>query len=433
MTTFKQYYNKNRAHIPNVIFVLAWNIMSASYDLFGDQSFFCSSSYVSSIHQLMENLDEHYMFSFQSKFDRLLRVLRRFQAHILFCFLRHDKINLNDCIKKINTVFSDYLIVRNKIQYPKFSLWNELDRYIDSLCKESAHQLYTRHCALFIYTHMYRYHTKFMKNQELVVKNKKDNQPDRIMTVYYHSLFNDFWPHALSSGFSGSFENNRYVVYTNRENTSQEAVSLVCMYSKNRVHGLKYIENEFFRLSEMDYVTFEQWVQKLCVISDKWFYNSILDLISNFFVKYIEDTLGSSWLRSCVRKIELFVTKNPNMAQYIWETNYNTEKHRINFAIKANIGKKYFNGFIKAQTIGELKQYLDKRLKTNKTVYDDLPLHMKNKIRDAEYNVLSARRGSRVGWTGIYISSDQINQAENILHNLWKEADKYISKKKLTI
>ena len=430
---FKSFYERNRGRIPDTLLILAWNIMSgSSFELFQDTFFFSPSVY--NIHQMMETMDEDNVFSFKSKintyFSQLMRVLKIFQAHKFYCFLQHKKINLKECIHTTNNAFSDYMIVRTKIRYPQLGSWEDLKKYVDVLCKEAVHQLYRRQCALCIYKHMYMYHSRFIKTHDLIVKNKKDKQPDQMMTVYYHSLFNAFWPHALSSGFGGSFENGHYVVYTNKENTSQEAVYLLCTYSKNRSHGLQFIIDEFYKYSEMEYSIFENWVQRLCVIADKWFYQTILDSISNLFIQYIEDTLGSKWIKSYVRKIELFVTKNKNMAQYIWETNYNTEKDRINFAIKASIGKKFFNGFIKAQTIGELQQYLEKRLLVNKTVYDDLPLHMKKKIREAEHNVLAARRGVRVGRTGIYISSDSISQAESILHNLWRDADKYISSKR---
>jgi len=388
--------------LPDMIILWLWRIYVAS-----SESGIYLSSYAHNVKnvQALDTLVDNMLFPRKriSSFNELVRQLKR---HPLHCLLKSRSI---DPKKIIEGLYPSSLPIRDLIHH---------------LCTEAAHQIYRRQCALCIRWHMFRWYRRSFKSQELIVRNRSCGEPDQIMVVHYHPS-EPFWPHALSTSFGG-MEDGRYVVRCGREGTTPEAVQWICRYTLNRRETLRSIRE---RLSEVreDYAAFESWIRSMCIIADKWFYPAITDLIGGIFEQYIQDTIGAEWLKCGLRKMELFVGKDPMVARYIWETNCTSEKSRIVLAVQAGLGKKLFNGFVRSATIDDLSQYIHKKTSMQKTVYDGLSVDLRRKIRQAEADLVDAHRGVRVGLMGRYISSDAICAAKSRLQELWRRADREVA------
>jgi len=388
--------------LPDIIILWLWRIyLTSSIDATYLPIF---TSDIKDIRQLDKYIDSRIYP--QNRISSLDAYVRLWKSNPLHCLLKSRSINPKEVI---NALYPSSMPVKDRIHH---------------LCTEAAHQLYRRQCALCIRYHMFRWHRRSFKSQELIVRNRSCGEPDQIMVVHYHPS-EPFWPHALSTSFGG-MEDGRYVVRCGREGTTPEAVQWICRYTLNRRETLRSIRDRLFEVRE-DYATFESWVKSMCIIADKWFYPAIMELIGGIFEKYIQDTIGAEWLNCGLRKMELFVSKDPMLARYIWETNCTSEKSRIVLAVQAGIGKKLFNGFVKSATIDDLSQYIRKRTSMQKTVYDGLSTDLKKRIRQAEADLLDAHRGVRVGLMGRYISSDAICAAESRLQELWRRADREVA------
>lgn len=385
--------------IPDFIILWLWRLYVASLDDFYLSMYAHKIKNIQALDTLVDN-----MLFLQKRISSFNEYVRLLKSNPLHCLLGSRSIDP----KKI----------------PDGGTSSSIRDSIHQLCIEAAHQLYRRQCALCIRYHMFRWYRRSFKSQELIVRNRSCGEPDQIMVVHYHPS-EPFWPHALSTSFGG-LEDGRYVVRCGREGTTQEAVQWICRYTLNRSETLRSISERLLEVRS-DYAAFESWVKSMCIIADKWFYPAITDLISGILVRYTQDTIGAEWLKCGIRKMELFVDKDPILARYIWETNCTSEKSRIVLAVQAGLGKKLFNGFVRSATMDDLSQYIRKRMSMQKTVYDGLSVDLKKRIRQAEADLLNAHRGVRVGLLGRYISSDAIHAADSRLYELWRRADREVA------
>lgn len=401
---FSEFRRSKCRDIPDVVIIWVWKISIVSTsDLFFTKLRYLDVRCIKDLERILD----HSIFP-KTHISRLAEYIRILRS----CSLHHILRSIDS--KKV---------IPSKV--PPLSTPEEIRRHIHDICVEAARQLFRKQCALLIRNRMFTWYRASFKSQELLVKNKSCEP--QIMTVYYHPS-EPFWPHALSSQFGG-LENGRYVVRCAREGTTPEAVEWVCRFTINRRKTLREIQSRFYEMTS-DYDSFEAWIRSMCIIADKWFYPAITDLITGLFMEYTNDTIGAQWIKCGLRKMELFVSKDPIIARYIWETNCASEKMRVVLATQAGIGKKLFSGFIKSTTIDDLSQYIHRRASMQKTVYDDLSADLKKKIRAAEADLLEAHRGVRVGLLGRYISSDSIHAASSRLYELWRRADREVLQKK---
>ena len=267
------------------------------------------------------------------------------------------------------------------------------------------------------------YRTKVLVTQTIIARNKKDGLEDLYVDITYNPKFDPFWTTALSTQMKGGFENGMYLVFVNRENTTQEAVSIYATFKRSSNEGKKLID---------DYVlsgnNFEKRMRELSVLGDKWMTPAFSDYVLSIAERYINDTLYNLNKTNSRERLTLFITKNRAFAEYIWSVNFSTDTERRALGTLLNISSKNMSGFVKSSSIDDLEKYISFRSTGPKTVYDRLPPHIKQKITRAEADLASAKAGVRVGLLGRYISSDEINAAQNKLNDLWKDADRWISK-----
>lgn len=267
------------------------------------------------------------------------------------------------------------------------------------------------------------YRTKVLETQTIITRNKKDMLPDVFIDIMYNPKRDFFWSTAFTTQLKGGFENGMYIVFVNRENTTQEAVKIYAEFKRSQYNGKILIENYV-----LTGTNFEARMRELAVLGDKWMTPAFTDYVLSIAERYINDTLYNLNKTNSRDRLSLFITKNRAFAEYIWSVNFSTETERRTLGTLLKISSKNMSGFVRSNTIDDLEKYISFRSNGPKTIYDRLPQHIKQQITRAEADLASAKNGVRVGLMGRYISSDAINAAQNKLNDLWKDADRWISK-----
>lgn len=267
------------------------------------------------------------------------------------------------------------------------------------------------------------YRTKYLKTHTIIARNKKDSLPDVFIDIMYNPKQDLFWSTALSTQMKGGFENGMYLVFVNRENTTQRAVSIYAEFKRSQYNGKKMIDN--YVLSGGD---FEARMRELSVLGDKWMTPAFSEYVLSLPNRYINDTLYNLDHTNSLERLTLFINNNRLLAEYIWSVNFSTDTERRCLGTILKISSKTLGGFSKSTTIEDLEKYISFRSTGPKTIYERLPADMKQKISRAEENLVRAKRGIIVGRMSCYISSDEINAAQNKLNDLWKDADRWITK-----
>lgn len=267
------------------------------------------------------------------------------------------------------------------------------------------------------------YRTKVLVTNTIIARNKKDGLPDRYIKITYNPNKDLFWSTAFSTEMKGGFENGMYLVFVNRENTTQEAVQIYAEFKRSPRDAMKLIDT--YVLSGGD---FEKRMRELSVLGDKWMTPALTDYVLSIAERYINDTLYNLNKTNSRERLTLFINKYRAFAEYIWSVNFSTDTDRRALGTLLNISSKNMSGFVKSSSIEDLEKYISFRSTGPKTIYDCLPPHIKQKITRAEADLASAKAGIRVGLMGRYISSDEINAAQTRLNDLWKDADRWIAK-----
>jgi hypothetical protein len=155
-----------------------------------------------------------------------------------------------------------------------------------------------------------------------------------------------------------------------------------------------------------------------------WF-DPLQSMIEEIMMRYIETTLYNKGVTS-LRRLELFLTKNPHLSRYIWCTNFSSEKERRCLGVAMDISIKQLGGFVKSETHEQLMEWITKKKQPTVSKYDRLPPHLWREITLARQKLERAKRGN-----GYYISSDDMNACERNLLDAWRRADQWIGKNKV--
>jgi hypothetical protein len=269
------------------------------------------------------------------------------------------------------------------------------------------------------------------KNGVIIARNRKYKLPDVEIEISYYPKMDPYFVSAFSGRFGKDLENGKLVIHTKKEGTNQEVVNIYWnIYRRNKMNGKQvvfdYLDNHKDNLDEL-----ENAINTIAAVGIWDTFGYFTGLVGDYIISYMNTTAYNKGLTTLVR-MRNFIDNDPIMAEYIWNTNFNTEKKRFAFAADMEIGKRDQNKFIKANGISELRSYIatkeENMRKKNSSIYDDMPQHLWDKIKKAEKELKSAKDGVRVGRCGRYISSDQIDSAQNMLKNAWVDADKWVGK-----
>jgi len=274
-----------------------------------------------------------------------------------------------------------------------------------------------------------RYRAK-LHNEMVVARDRKHGHSDLYCPIRFHER-SMFWMTAFYGAFKAGMENGRYIVYVNREGTSQQAVEIFCLFTLDRQAAEKRLFQYVYEESRASFSQLTRRLQEVQVLADKWDNPAFYECLMKPLETYIEVTLLHTKGTTSTQRLQHFVDTNPVLAEYIWLGNFRTETKRTELAVLLHISNRRRAGFVRAQTLNELREWLSKIQKRHIDMYDDLPLCMKRDIDRAKENLTIARKGVPVGLFGRYISSDAIQAAETRLNDLWKQADRYLGQQNL--
>jgi hypothetical protein len=245
--------------------------------------------------------------------------------------------------------------------------------------------------------------------------------------VRYHPKYDEFFESAFSGRFKGSLDDKgRVIIYCKKEETTQVAVCIAC----SPVHETKLLVDAY--LNEAD--TVEQLTERMNAvgkIADKWMLSRLMETCEEYVNDYLTQTLYHLDHTNSLQRIELFTTKNKILAEYIWSVNFSTVEDRQRLAAQLNVSHRNRKAFTSSETVDELEQKMLKKRDNGKTILDDLPPALMTKITREQATLVKAKEGTPVGRFGHYISSNDIDAANHRLREAWKEADQYISRKRL--
>lgn len=265
------------------------------------------------------------------------------------------------------------------------------------------------------------YNTHIMQPGTLILRNRRDRLPDVYLDIRYHITRDAYFAAAFSMNFMKDIEDGCLVIHTAREGMSQKSVEMYWDVYRNKKD---YTQIYDFLNEEKIRGHLENTIQEFITIADKWDDPGFQNFIMKFFDDYVENTLYNKTF-ICSKRLELFISQDPLLAEYIWKSNFASRNSRTVLVGVLDISLKNQKAFINAETIDQLKQTLIR--KADKTShYDCLPDHLKQKITIARDRLENAKKGVRVGLRGRYINSEQIVMAQTKLDDLWKEADRWI-------
>lgn len=267
-------------------------------------------------------------------------------------------------------------------------------------------------------TERYRSH---LVTKEVIARNTRDHLPDLICPITYHKTMSPYWVSAFSGRFNKDLEDGRFVVRVNRINSSQEAVAIYCNRDKKMLY-------DFLTTAAQEGIDRLEAVVRELQIGQVFMDEVFIEKVAGFFNEYLYETLYKLDKTTSLVRLQLFVSSKPVIAEYIWKTNLNTKKKREILGSALSISKRNIGGFVRSETIGELKKYIELKTGSKLSILDQLPKHLWDKITRAQEDYEFAKCGVRVGLYGRYISSDAIQAANHRLQEAWKEADRWIGR-----
>jgi hypothetical protein len=187
------------------------------------------------------------------------------------------------------------------------------------------------------------YQLKCLKIAKIIARNGYSK--DISIEFKYNPKYNTY----LNSVFSNSdiykkdFENDYYILPV-----SQNALKIYAHYRNT-------FDKEYLFKSLNTH--FEYIYTELYRISDMFIDITVKNLCSEFLTNYMDQTIYNNGYTS-ISRLDLFIKKNRTIAQYIWDTNFSTQKERTTLGLNLNISLKHINGFIKANTLNELETYI---------------------------------------------------------------------------
>lgn len=294
--------------------------------------------------------------------DILLRYyyhLNKIQANIIinFSFTFVWKHLLDDTIiKMIPDILNEYRwgYFDGSYHYGKMTeYFNYITMYI---CSIILNMYKLRKLKTFI---IKWYYTK-LKVGVIIARNRKSGLQDVRFDIKYNPRIDIFWHTAFTTHLTGGMEDGKYIVYTNREGTTQEAVGVFCLYTCNRKKGRTAIYN--YLMTATSTTELKILMGHLITLGSKWCNdNFVLDVDYNFLMNYINATLHNFNKTTSYQRLNLFLS-NRILAEYIWENNFSTPEERAILGVAMGISNKNLGGFKKAKTLNELSDYLNTKI-----------------------------------------------------------------------
>lgn len=270
------------------------------------------------------------------------------------------------------------------------------------------------------------YHNKVLRSGVVVARNRKDLLPDQKFEVRYHPR-EGYFATAFSGRFGADLENGEYVIKVKAAGTSQDAIGLYCVFTSNHSEGRSrlFAHLDQALLDGLD--SFRQTYGCVVRLGELFLDEHFTRLCESYIYQYMEDTILNQNGFSSLQRLERFISVKPVLAEHIWTENLSTQQERATLATQLKISKRNMGGFKNATTTADLQKFIVRKWDSKRSLLDDLPKHLWDRIQNAETEYEFARRGHRVGLRGWYISSDSIDVARNRLRNAWRDADVWIS------
>jgi hypothetical protein len=192
------------------------------------------------------------------------------------------------------------------------------------------------------------YDTKCLKTAKIIARHP--DKDDIHIEFPYNPHFNTYLHSACSGLYQKDFQNGYYIFPVDLNHTTQEAMVVYSIYRQtfNKYEVFSYLLNDFQ----------QKKYNSLYIIGDLFLDTTFQNICSEFLMNYMDKTLYNSRY-ACIKRLKMFIQDNPNIAQYIWETNFSKEKERKTLAFSLNISLKNINGFIRSNTLDELQIYID--------------------------------------------------------------------------
>jgi len=281
---------------------------------------------------------------------------------------------------------------------------------------------------LSIFRHWYQ--NKVLGQGRIIARNRKERLPDRVYTVKYHPIWNEYFTAAFSGKFERDLENGAYVIHVSKMGTSQDVIEKYCEFTFDMSNGRRII-HDFLDASSHSLSFFEQRFSHLQVLADQFMDSRFASVCASFLNNYIDETLLKMKNMNSTQRLERFIRQNAVIAEYIWKGNFSSPAERESLGVQLHISKRNLGGFKKATSLAELREYVDRKMDKKDTLLDQLPPHLWKRIQDAEEALRDAQDGVRIGLFGRYISSDKIEACRSRLRQAWRDADVWIGQKLL--
>jgi ElaB/YqjD/DUF883 family membrane-anchored ribosome-binding protein len=273
--------------------------------------------------------------------------------------------------------------------------------------------------------------TRTRKQGVLLLRNRKDRLPDLKVAIRFHPQVDTYFDAAFSGRFPKDLEDGCFVVHTKREGTTQRALQIYWeVYRNDKEAGAKalfaYLDDH---KTDVNGLTEAMGSVAALEKYDPW--GHFVALAHDYLDHYLQKTLYHKSFKS-LERIYRFLTHDPVLAGYIWGVNFHTEKQRFALAADLGIAVREQKKFIQAQTMDDLRAMLEKKKellhKRHRSIYDNLPDHLKQQIQTAQERHKKALTGTRVGLYGVYYSSEEIEASRQNAKEAWRRADQWIGK-----
>jgi len=267
------------------------------------------------------------------------------------------------------------------------------------------------------------------KKGVILARNARDGLPDKILPITYHSTRDAYFITAFSGRYPADMEDGKFVLRVHKLKTSQSAIEVFCA---SRYNGRRFIEEYLDQAASVGLERFTQAYEELDVLGNLFMDPVFTEKVNSFLVEYLNQTLYKLNGSNSMTRLQLYLDKSPVIAEYIWKANFSTKEARGVLGTALKISNRNMAGFKNAETVGDLKSFIHRKLSLGKSHLDDLPPKVWEKIQIAKRAHEEATKGVRVGLYGRYISSDAIEMTRVKLAEAWREADKWIGQKART-
>lgn len=208
---------------------------------------------------------------------------------------------------------------------------------------------------------IYEWYRRHHMKRTIIARNMKDGKTDMVCTVMY-APDDVFWTTTFGTSLTAGMEPDAegklaFVVPVSKIGTSQEAVSSFCAFTLHHEVGKKLIHQYLKMSTDVDDLV--NRMSSLLVLADMWRNEHFHCAVMGYVSDYLSTTLNGSGSTS--KRLNNFLRTDPVIAEYLWRSNFASEKERGELGAALSISTKMMAGFKKANTLDELKAYLEKK------------------------------------------------------------------------